>query len=112
MFDPTQLIMNAPPLTVAAVIIFAAFISEDAATLTAATLAASRAIEPRLAFASSVAGIWLGDLGLYGLAYRYGSNVLENAFVRRIAKPQTVERGRRWFNRHNSIALFLSRCMP
>ena len=112
MFDPTQLIMNASPLTVAAAIILAAFISEDAATLTAATLAATQAIEPRVAFASSVLGIWLGDLGLYGLTYRYGSGLLERPWVRRLASPESVELGREWFSRRGGLALFLSRCLP
>src|SRR5512143_613082 len=102
MFDPSQLIMTAPPLTVAAAIILAAFISEDAATLTAATLAATKAIEPKLAFTSSVLGIWLGDLGLYGLAYRYGSTLLEKPWARRLAKPESVKKGRDWFQRKGS----------
>ncbi len=112
MFDPTQFIMNAPPFAVAAAIILTAFISEDAATLAAATLAATNTVEPKLAFASSVAGIWLGDLGLYGLAYRYGGTLLEKPWGRRLAKPDSVQKGRNWFHRKGSIALFLSRCLP
>jgi membrane protein DedA with SNARE-associated domain len=112
MFDPTQFIMSAPPVTVAAVIIFTAFISEDAATITAATLAASNTVEPKLAFASSVLGIWLGDLGLYALAYRYGAGVLEKRWGRKLARPEAVKRGREWFARQGGIALFLSRCLP
>lgn len=112
MFDPSQFIMTAPPLTVAAAIVLAAFVSEDAATLTAATLAATKALEPKLAFASSVLGIWLGDLGLYAIAYRYGAGVFEKPWGRRLARPESVRRGREWFSRRGSVALFLSRCLP
>jgi membrane protein DedA with SNARE-associated domain len=112
MFDLTQFIMNASPMTVAMAIILAAFLSEDAATLTAATLAATKAIEPKLAFISAVAGIWLGDLGLYALAYRYGGALLAKPWGRRLARPQSVERGRKWFRQKGSMALFLSRWLP
>jgi len=112
MFDIVQFLMTAPPATVALAIIASAFVSEDAATLAAASLAATKAIEPTLGFASAVAGIWLGDLGLYALAYRYGSGALGARWVRRVVKPELVARGRTWFGRHNLMALFLSRCMP
>ena len=112
MFDPAQFLMSAPPLTVAVGIILAAFLSEDAATLAAATLSATCAIEPKLGFASAVAGIWLGDLGLYAVAYFYGQQLLEKRWARAIIRPDALERGRSWFNRNNGSALFLSRCMP
>ena len=51
-----------------AAIIFGAFLSEDGATITAATLAASKLLDPRLAFVSAFAGLWAGDLGVYALA--------------------------------------------
>jgi membrane protein DedA with SNARE-associated domain len=42
-----------------------AFVSEDAATVGAATLAAARLLDVRLSFFSAVAGLWLGDLAVY-----------------------------------------------
>lgn len=107
-----QFIMNAPPELVALAIILAAFVSEDAATLAAASLAAMNTLEPRLAFGSSVAGIWLGDLGLYALSRSFGRKFLDSRWVRRTVRPETVARGERWFARQGSLALFLSRCIP
>ncbi|HKM68175.1 MAG TPA: hypothetical protein VJX70_13485 [Candidatus Acidoferrum sp.] len=52
----------------ALVIIVAAFVSEDAATVTAATLAAGSLLDVRLSFLSAVAGLWVGDLGVYAAA--------------------------------------------
>ena len=49
-------------------IIAATFISEDGATVTAATLAASSLLDARLAFVSAFSGLWVGDLGVYAIA--------------------------------------------
>ncbi len=56
---------------VALSIIGAAFISEDAATITAATLAATMSVDVAVSFVSAVAGLWIGDLGVYAVA-RWG----------------------------------------
>ena len=55
-------------LGLAMAIMLAAFVSEDGATVTAATLAASSVLDVRLAFLSAFAGLWLGDLGVYAVA--------------------------------------------
>lgn len=47
-------------------IIAGALASEDAATITAGTLAAASVLDARLSFLSAVAGLWVGDLGVYG----------------------------------------------
>jgi len=52
----------------AAGIVLGAFVSEDGATITAATLAASCMLDARLAFFSAFVGLWVGDLGIYALA--------------------------------------------
>jgi len=53
----------------AAALILATFVLEDAATAAGALLAAAGAIDPLLAAVSLWAGVVLGDLGLYGLGY-------------------------------------------
>src|SRR5215831_13744672 len=63
-------------LFVALGLVVAAFVSEDAATITAATLAAASLLDVRLSFFSAVAGLWLGDLGVYG-AVRFGREKVE-----------------------------------
>jgi membrane protein DedA with SNARE-associated domain len=107
-----EFIMSAPPELVSLAIILAAFISEDAAILAAASLAAMKTVEPRLAFVSSVAGIWLGDLGLYAIARRYGRSTVESDWGSRFISPEAIQKGERWFSRYGSIGLFVSRCMP
>jgi len=55
-------------LAVALAIALGALVSEDGATITAATLAASNMLDVRLAFFSAFAGLWAGDFGIYALA--------------------------------------------
>src|SRR5204862_1428747 len=94
-----------------AAIIFGAFISEDGATITAATLAASKLLDPRLAFVSAFAGLWAGDLGMYALARSVGPSLVHHHWFAR------------WFSKHGSdeglraqgggqLALAMSRFYP
>ena len=66
-----------------AAIIFGAFLSEDGATITAATLAASKLLDPRLAFVSAFAGLWAGDLGMYALARSMGPSLVHHPWFAR-----------------------------
>ncbi len=59
-------------------ILLGAFISEDGATITAATLAASSVLDFRLAFLSAFAGLWGGDLGVYALTRRIGPRIMQH----------------------------------
>jgi membrane protein DedA with SNARE-associated domain len=59
---------NPAAAALASGIIAAAFISEDGAIVTAATLAASSLLDAKLAFVSAFSGLWVGDLGVYAIA--------------------------------------------
>ncbi len=94
-----------------ATIIFGAFLSEDGATITAATLAASKLLDPRLAFVSAFAGLWAGDLGMYALARSVGPSLVRHPWFAG------------WFSKHGSnegvraqgegqLALAVSRFFP
>ena len=48
-------------------IFLATFIYEDGATVLAATLSASGSLDPGIGLLVTFLGVWLGDLGLYGL---------------------------------------------
>jgi membrane protein DedA with SNARE-associated domain len=52
----------------AAGIVLGSLVSEDAATIGAASLSAAGAIDSRLAFVSAFAGVWFGDAALYVIA--------------------------------------------
>src|SRR6266403_6307822 len=59
-------------------IVLGALISEDGATITAATLAASSVLDFRLAFLSAFAGLWGGDLGVYALTRSIGPRITQH----------------------------------
>ncbi len=78
---------GAAAIGLVAAIVFGALLSEDGATITAATLAASAVLDARLAFVSAFAGLWVGDLGVYFLARGAGSTFLQHRwFAARLAK--------------------------
>ena len=92
----------------AVAIALAAQFSEDAATITAASLAAGSMLDVRLAFFSAFAGLWVGDLGVYALA-RLGKAQAEKMvwFSRasRAASQESANSGAGW-------RLALSRLIP
>lgn len=87
-------------------------VSEDAATVTGATLAAGDALGWAAAFWGCFLGIWLGDAGLYGLARGLGRPLLGQAWARRFLDPARVEASERWFARKGTGLLVLSRFVP
>jgi len=100
---------NARTVALVAGIIAAAFVSEDGATVTAATLAASSMLDAKLAFLSAFSGLWVGDLGVYAIA-RYlrpaaeGSRWYSSLFRAGWAKAQT--------NADGAWQLAVSRFLP
>src|SRR5437016_12315353 len=62
-------------------IVLGALISEDGATITAATLAASSVLDFRLAFLSAFAGLWGGDLGVYALTRSIGPRITQHRWL-------------------------------
>src|SRR3974390_2567709 len=68
----------------AAGIVGGAFLSEDGATITAATLAATCALNAKMAFLSAFAGLWVGDLGVYVLARHIGPPIRSHRWFSRL----------------------------
>ena len=94
-----------------AAIIFGAFLSEDGATITAATLAASKLLDPRLAFVSAFAGLWAGDLGMYALARSMGPSLVHHPwFAGWFSKPGSDDGFRA--PGEGQLALAMSRFFP
>lgn len=95
------------------VIFVAAFVVEDVAVLGAALLVVNKMITLEWAAGSSFAGIWLGDLGLYALALRFGRPVFEKPWFRRmIGKNLDLMKSEAWFQKHGTAAIVLSRAVP
>ena len=92
-------------------IVLGAFISEDGATITAATLAASSLLDFRLAFLSAFAGLWGGDLGVYALTRGIGPRIMQHRwFAGWFPKEKTRKSNLSGSN--DLLSLALSRFFP
>ena len=93
-------------------IFFATFIYEDAATLLAAALSAGGSLDPRIGLLTTFLGIWVGDMGLYGLGSSFGRRTAQSRWLQKYLKPESLAKAEGWFARHGSLALVMSRALP
>ncbi|MGH9536358.1 MAG: DedA family protein [Terriglobales bacterium] len=93
-------------------IFFATFIYEDGATLLAATASASGALDPRIGLMTAFLGIWVGDMGLYGLGSGLGRRTAKSRWLQKYLTPESLLKAKGWFARHGSLALVMSRAIP
>ncbi|MGA8311958.1 MAG: VTT domain-containing protein [Terriglobales bacterium] len=110
-----MLFSHALPETQAALalsIFLVTFIYEDGATLLAATASASGALDPRLGILTTFLGIWMGDMGLYGLGSGFGRRTAGSRWLRKYLTPESLAKAEGWFARHGSLALVMSRAIP
>jgi len=96
----------------AASIFLATFIYEDGATLLAATVSASGALDPRIGILTTFLGIWMGDMGLYGLGSSFGRRTAESRRFQKYLTPESLAKAEGWFAKHGSLALVMSRAIP
>src|SRR6266581_1759931 len=96
----------------ALLIFLATFIYEDGATLLAATLSASGGLDPRIGLLTTFLGIWLGDMGLYGLGSSFGRRTAQSRWLQKYLRPESLAKAEGWFAKHGSLALVMSRAIP
>jgi len=88
------------------------FVLEDVAVLGAALLVVNSMVGFPWAAGSAFAGIWLGDIGLYALAYGLGRPVLERPWFRKFMGKVDLRKSESWFQRHGTLAIIISRAIP
>jgi membrane protein DedA with SNARE-associated domain len=93
-------------------VFFATFVYEDGATLLAATLSASGRLDPRIGLLTAFLGIWVGDMGLYGLGSSFGRRTAQTRWLQKYWKPESLARAEAWFAKRGSLALVMSRAIP
>src|SRR6266481_7028469 len=93
-------------------IFVATFVYEDGATLLAASVSASGALDPRIGILTTFLGIWLGDMGLYGLGSSFGRRTAQSRWLQKYLRPESLAKAEGWFARHGSLALVMSRAIP
>ena len=65
-----------------------------------------------LVWAVTVTGNVGSALGVYAFARKVGKNVLQSKLGRRILSPDLVHAVQNEFERHHTLGIFLSRCLP
>jgi|SRR5271166_4798526 len=93
-------------------VFLATLIYEDGATVLAATLSASGSLDPRIGLLTTFLGIWLGDMGLYGLGSSFGRRTAQSRWLQKYLKPESLAKAESWFARRGSLALVMSRTIP
>jgi len=96
------------PITIAIMIFAATFVIEDAASVGAALLASMGLISVPLALGALTAGIFVGDLGLYGL----GRLALTNDWARAYIGDARRADGQRWLQNRLLPTLIAARFLP
>ena len=91
--------------SLAAGIFFATFVYEDGATLLAATLSASGRLDPRLGLLSAFLGIWVGDIGLYGLGSSVGRRLTQWQWLQRVLKAHIARQSRGLVRKTRSVCV-------
>src|SRR5579864_3640072 len=110
-----MLFLHSLPQTQAALavsIFFATFIYEDGATLLAATLSASGSLDPRIGLLTTFLGIWVGDMGLYGLGSSFGRRTAQWRWLQKHLRSESLAKAEAWFLKHGPFALVMSRAIP
>ncbi len=91
---------------------FMTFVSEDAAMLGGAALAATGLMATPLVFSACFLGIWLGDMGLYALARYFGRPLLGRPWVKRRINEAQLAKSEAWLKKRGPLVLLLVRFVP
>jgi membrane protein DedA with SNARE-associated domain len=98
-------------LLLAATLIVATLVSEDAACLAAGALIARGGVSAPLAIGACSFGIFAGDMGLWALG-RAGGRILASRWFHRRIPAKRLDEARLWLDRHSGRAIVLSRFTP
>ena len=99
-------------LTLALWIFAGTFVYEDGATLLAATLSATGRLDPVVGLVAAFVGVWVGDMGLYGLGSGFRRRTARSRWLRKYLRPESITKAERWFAKRGPLALVMSRTIP
>ncbi len=101
-----------PPALALLAIALATFVSEDLTAIAAALIAAGGSLHPVATLGAAGLGIWIGDLGLYGLGALAGRPLVRRAPIAWFIDAKRLDRARDWFEHRGTGVLWLARFVP
>jgi len=93
-------------------IVLATFISEDATVIATGVLISAGTVDWGVGLIGCMAGIIIGDGGLWAIGRFAGRRALRLPFVREWVPESSLDRWGRWFDKHTIKAVFIARAMP
>lgn len=96
------------PWMISAIIFFSTFILEDAASVASGLAASYELIGPFWAYFALLAGIVLGDFGLYGLGYLGNHSKRAENFLNR----KNVQKAKDWLGHRIILSIVAARFIP
>ena len=103
---------NSSPLLLMLALALGTLLSEDLACIAGGLVAAKGWLPVEGAIAACAFGIWVGDLGLYGLGYYVSHKRGHWRWLDRVVSPARIERGKRMFERYGLWWVVISRFLP
>jgi membrane protein DedA with SNARE-associated domain len=94
------------------VIVLGTLVSEDATCIAAGLLIQRGELGLTSGILACIAGIYLGDLGLWGVGRLFGAAALRWPWAERRLSYQSVQDARNWLDRHAAGAIVGSRFVP
>lgn len=85
---------------------------EEVPILTSAILAASGTLDPWWALGALMFGVMIGDSAMFWLGHRWGAQLLEHRFARRMVTPERNERIAAYFMKYGPWIIFAARFLP
>ncbi len=69
-------------------------------------------MDPRIGLLTTFLGIWVGDMGLYGLGSSLGRRTAQSRWLQKYLRPESLANAEGWLAKHGSFALVMSRAIP
>lgn len=104
-------LLTGPGLGVSVGLAAATLASEDLACIAAGLLIAAGGADPWVALSGCLAGILVGDFGVFALGRWSGKSILGSRLTRAVPTHR-LDEIRHWLGRHGSLTAFLCRFLP
>ena len=101
-----------PPAAIGGLFTLGTFFSEDVTCVSAGVLVSRGVVPYWIAAGCCMLGVWLSDMGLYGIGALGRRGLLDRVPLKWIVSRERLEKGTRLVSRHGAKMIVLSRFLP